>query len=141
MRNCKQVISMILVLAMLFAVVSVGMVQGAAAGNTIIYQDPPSEPALLGDVNRDGKVDMLDVTALRSSLAYKNNYLDYRNYSENTIEFKVADVYNDFKEEGLAIEKIDMKDITLLRQWIANKKVAQDKGIGEPVYTTATITI
>ena len=31
MRNCKQVISMILVLAMLFAVVSVGMVQGAAA--------------------------------------------------------------------------------------------------------------
>ena len=27
MRNCKQVISMILVLAMLFAVVSVGMVQ------------------------------------------------------------------------------------------------------------------
>ena len=29
MRNCKQVISMILVLAMLFAVVSVGMVQGS----------------------------------------------------------------------------------------------------------------
>ena len=29
----------------------------------------------------------------------------------------------------------------MLRQWIANKKVAQDKGIGEPVYTTATITI
>ena len=41
MRKCKQVISLFLVLTMMFAILSVGIVQGAAADTNEIYQVPP----------------------------------------------------------------------------------------------------
>ena len=131
MRKCKQVISLILVLTLLFAMMSVGIVQTAAADGENIYTNPPSEPALLGDVNRDGRVNMQDVYVLRSSIANKSGYLNYKEYAENTIEFKVADVFKDY-ELGMK-ETIDLKDVYLLRQWLAHQTAAQDKGIGEPV--------
>ena len=60
MRKCKQVVSLLLVLCMMFAVISVGIVQGAAADTDQIYQDPPHDPALLGDIDRNGLwLDML----------------------------------------------------------------------------------
>ncbi|MEE3492598.1 MAG: hypothetical protein VZQ45_06335, partial [Ruminococcus sp.] len=139
MRKCKQVISLILALSLLFTMMSVGIVQTAAADDVVIYTDPPSQPALLGDVNRDGRVNMQDVYVLRSSVANKTGYLKYKDYGENTIEFKVADVFKDY-EVGLK-ETIDLKDVYLLRSWIAHREEAQGKGIGEPVDTTATITI
>ena len=58
MRKCKQVVSLLLVLCMMFAVISVGIVQGAAADDVSIYAEPQSEPALLGDIDRNGKVNI-----------------------------------------------------------------------------------
>ncbi|MBQ6413444.1 MAG: hypothetical protein IJI19_08200, partial [Ruminococcus sp.] len=144
MRKCKQVISLILVLTMMFAILSVGIVQGAAADTNSNYKDPPHEPALLGDVNRDGKINGNDVYVLKNSIArnYSKGYINYNEISVDSIDFKVADCYKD-EEVGLQ-KKIDGKDVFLLQQYIAHVSEARDKGIGEPVYpdpTTATITI
>ncbi|MBQ7217906.1 MAG: hypothetical protein IJS27_00265, partial [Ruminococcus sp.] len=137
MRKCKQVISLILALTLMFTMLSVGIVQTSAADDDDeIYANPPSEPALLGDVNRDGEVNLLDVYVLRSSIAKRTGYLRYADYSENTIEFKVADVFKDYEED--LPEAIDLKDVYLLRSWLAHRDEAQDKGIGEPVYVDPT---
>ena len=135
MRKCKQVISMLLVLCMMFAVVSVGIVQGAAADKPQIYQDPPSEPALLGDVNRDGRVDGTDVLILKMSITkqFAQGYLDYNSMPTNSLEFKIANCY---KDEATPV--IDGNDALLIKQFIAHKANAMDKGIGEPVYPDPT---
>ncbi len=124
-----------LVLCMMFAVVSVGIVQGAAADKPQIYQDPPSEPALLGDVNRDGRVDGTDVLVLKMSITkqFAQGYLDYNSMPTNSLEFKIANCY---KDEATPV--IDGNDALLIKQFIAHKANAMDKGIGEPVYPDPT---
>nr|WP_316614812.1 hypothetical protein [uncultured Ruminococcus sp.] len=156
MRKCKQVVSLLLVLCMMFAVISVGIVQGAAADDVSIYTDPPSEPALLGDIDRNGKVNINDVYTLKNSLAHYTSlgYLNYSTMSKDSIEFKIADCFKD-EEYGLT-KKIDINDVYLLKRFLAHAADARDKGIGEPIYvdptepptqaptdeaTTATITI
>ena len=112
MRKCKQVISLILVLTMMFAILSVGIVQGAAADTNEIYQVPPSEPALLGDVDRNGRVNGFDVIALKNSIAHNfaAGYLDYTKMAKDSIDFKVA---NCNKNGDGATERIDGFDVFL----------------------------
>ena len=137
MRKCKQVISLFLVLTMMFAILSVGIVQGAAADTNEIYQVPPSEPALLGDVDRNGRVNGFDVIALKNSIAHNfaAGYLDYTKMAKDSIDFKVA---NCNKNGDGATERIDGFDVFLLQQYIAHIPEARDKGIGEPVYPDPT---
>ena len=142
MRKCKQVISLILVLTMMFAILSVGIVQGAAADGRKIYADPPSEPALVGDVDRDGKFDITDVYVLRSSLLKRSGYIDYTNMDPGELNFKIANCYKGDEVDHEPV--IDISDIYYLRCYLIGRPEGLNKGIGESVYpepTTATITI
>lgn len=70
MRKSKRIISLILVLTMILSIFSIGIIQTSAAVNEENYQNPPYEPALLGDIDRNGRIDGNDVFVL-SALSQK----------------------------------------------------------------------
>ena len=133
MRKTKQVISMILALTMLLSIFSVGIVQTSAAADDeeAIYQDPPYDPPLLGDIDRNGRVDGNDVFALKSSIAKKAGFIRYDQISKDSVDFRVADCFVDAE---IGQEKtINGNDVWLLRCYVAHKHEAEGKGIGEPI--------
>ena len=71
-------------------------------GMKAIEKDDEEEPVKLGDVNKDGAIDLKDVTSIRRYLAGGYGV---------TVDVNIADVTKD--------GKVDLKDVTHIRRYLA----------------------
>ncbi len=120
MKKTKRAVSLLLVLAMIVAMFTVGLTQTGAAG----YDGPP----ILGDVDGDGSVTLLDALNLQLSLVDRQGYIstaEYNSMPHTQKEFRVANCYKD--------EVIDLIDVLWIQLYRVDNKAAIDAGIGKPL--------
>jgi cell division septation protein DedD len=146
MRKFKQTVCVLLVLVMMFSVMSVGVVQSSAAVDPELYGDYPTP--ILGDINRDGYVNGLDVYYLKASIAGGiDGYINYNParpeaVSKDSIEFRIANCYKDDEIFFGQAPSVDGLDAWLIQCYIAGHDAAEGSGIGDPIDVgTADITI
>ncbi|MBQ8860226.1 MAG: hypothetical protein IJ015_02685, partial [Ruminococcus sp.] len=106
MKQFKRIISLVIALTMLVSMFSVAMVSTSAAVQTYV----------LGDVDMNGSVEIMDATRVQRHTAAKAGYV----LEKGTIEFAAADVNVD---GGVTIF-----DATLIQRYIAKMNTV---GIGE----------
>ncbi|MBQ7132865.1 MAG: PT domain-containing protein, partial [Ruminococcus sp.] len=109
MKQFKRIISLVIAMTMLVSMFSVGIVSTSAETQSYI----------LGDVNLDGRVSVIDATLIQRSVANLGEY----KIADGSIEFAAADVNVD--------EKISVFDATLIQQYVAQIASAMTYGIGD----------
>ena len=104
--------------------VPMARVGAASSSGSVDPGAPGTGSDILGDADRNGKVNIFDASYIQKGLAGKSGYPDYHNLTGGN-EQKIADV----DKNGI----VNIFDASLIQKYLAGDKKAQTYGIEQPV--------